>query len=513
MKTNTPAPDSAGAACFARPVVRRSIALLLSVALLFMNACTVTNVQEVPPGSVSSTKHDKIVGVTLKDGTEVTFDPPGGTLTAVGINARVKSAPYHAPTADVQRVWLESTHFSAGRTTGLVGTLLVAGLVVAVATKQSCPFVYSWNGDRYVFDGEPYGGAITRGLERDDFSELENLRAVNGEYRLLVTNEVDETQHTNLMELWVVDHAPGTRIVSDERGNLRAFRAAQPPRAARDREGRDILDWLTATDKKIWEPRCVPGADGSLRQEVVLTFPKPAGATQVTLIANAATGMWGSYMIKKMTELRGSETRGFLQAIDDDPAVVQAVHAWGEREETYRLRVEVQEPDGWHVRGSIPGGGPYLAEDRAIALDVSRVVGNDIRLRLRPPVGFWALNSFALAAGAGDAVHVEKVALRSARTWDGKDVRPALSAVDDSYYAMPELSDRAELVFPAPARQPQTDRTVFLHSRGWYELHLRTDGPADQAAIAQISTVPDGAVRFAADYFAEWNRNPALRTK
>jgi hypothetical protein len=31
--------------------------------------------------------------------------------------------------------------------------------------------------------------------------------------------------------------------------------------------------------------------------------------------------------------------------------------------------------------------------------------------------------------------------------------------------------------------------------------------------VAQISTTPDGATRFAANYFVEWNRNPALRTK
>src|SRR5438093_2956210 len=36
---------------------------------------------------------------------------------------------------------------------------------------------------------------------------------------------------------------------------------------------------------------------------VVLTFPKPNGATTANLIANAATGLWGSYMIKKMVEL------------------------------------------------------------------------------------------------------------------------------------------------------------------------------------------------------------------
>lgn len=491
--------------------MQTAVALVLSFALLF--GCTSTQVKQVDVSMVSAPTSERIVGLTLKNGAEVRFDPPGATLNADVFSGTVKRQPHETPVAEVQRVWLEYTGPSSKRTAGLVGVLIVAGVAVALAAKQSCPFVYSWDGTRYVFDAEPYGGAITRGLERDDFSELSALREHNDEYRLLITNEVDETQHTNLMELWVVDHTPGARIVSDEKGELRAFQQWVAPTAARDRDGKDLRSWLVATDTLIWEPRCEAAPDGSLRQEVILTFPRPAGAREVTLIANAATGMWGSYMLKKMTELRGRETAGFLQTIDQDPAVVQAVHAWGEREETYRLRVEVEEPDGWQVRGSIPGGGPYLAEDRAVTLDVSRVTGGEVRLRLRPPVGFWALNSFALAPDRGEPVAVQNMPMRSATTWDGRDVRAEMAAVDDRYYRMPELVDRAEVVFPAPARTPGTERTVFLHTRGWYELHLQAEGPPEAATVAQISNVPDGAVRFAADYFSRWSRDPALRVR
>jgi len=59
-----------------------------------------------------------------------------------------------------------------------------------------------------------------------------------------------------------------------------------------------------------------------------------------------------------------------------------------------------EEPPGWIARGSVPSGGPFIAEDRVIPLDVSRVSGTRLRIRLRPPVGFWALNSFAVSYDA-----------------------------------------------------------------------------------------------------------------
>ena len=71
--------------------------------------------------------------------------------------------------------------------------------------------------------------------------------------------------------------------------------------------GHDLLPWLRATDRLIWEPPALPDANGNLQDDIVMTFPKPAGATQAKLVANAATGLWGSYMIKKMVELRGRD--------------------------------------------------------------------------------------------------------------------------------------------------------------------------------------------------------------
>jgi hypothetical protein len=154
----------------------------------------------------------------------------------------------------------------------------------------------------------------------------------------------------------------------------------------------------------------------------------------------------------------------------------------------------------------LPNGGPLLAEDRAIALDVSHVRGTQLRIRLRPPVGYWAFNSFAVAYGSGQAVNVRRVAAKSARTSDGKDILADLAAADERYYPMPEMTDQAEVTFPAPARTAGQDRTVFLHSRGWYQLHLRDNSAPDLATFSKILTVPDAAVQFAADRFAEWRQ-------
>jgi hypothetical protein len=492
--------------------IQQAIAALLSAVLLCVS-CTVMKVRKLDVTQVPLPQQEHIVGVTTKKGEDVQFDPPGAIVNRDAIEAKVKNASYTVPIQDVQRLWVERRGISAPRTIGLTVAIVAASIATIAAiillTKQSCPFVYSWDGTHYVFDAEPYGGAITRGLERDDYSELEHLREQNGQYRLMLTNEVDETQFTNLMELWVVDHPAELRVVTGEKGNLRGLGNVQKLSAARDRDGNDLLPWLESTDRKIWEPEAVAGPDGNLRQEVILTFPKPEDAKQANLIANAATGLWGSYMIKRMVELRGREAAGWLNLLDHDPASVAALEAWGAQEETYRLRVEVEEPTGWVLRGTLPPGGPLLAEDRLIPLDVSRVRGTQLRIRLRPPVGFWALNSFAVAYGAGQEVNVHRVAAKSAMTSDHKDVLADLNAADDRYYPMPYTTDRAEITFPAPPRTPGMRRTVFLHSRGWYQLHLAGTGEPDEKTLTRLTSVKGAPAQFAADRFAEWQKNGA----
>src|SRR5262249_53145735 len=140
-----------------------------------------------------------------------------------------------------------------------LGVLAIIGVVILVVflTKGSCPFLYSYDGEKYVFDGEPYGGAVFRSLARTDWSELSHLRAVDGRYRLLLTNEVDETQHTDSLALLVVEHAADELAVMDYQGQPHLIRRVNEPVSARDEDGHDLLPFLKANDGVSWTPELI----------------------------------------------------------------------------------------------------------------------------------------------------------------------------------------------------------------------------------------------------------------
>jgi hypothetical protein len=500
---------------------KRFLVICLSFCLIV--SCTIhkTEKVEVDPqtartGQLHLDEGETIAGVTTRSGKVVDF-PEGGSIRDNAVHApsysiqdRLYDTPYAVSLDEIERLWVgrEVTDgaASAFATIGvIVATLVVAGaigLAIVAATKDSCPFVYSWDGQQFVFDAEPYGGATSRGLTRSDYAELEHLVPWDGFYEVMITNEVRETQYTDLLELWVVDHPRGTRVVADEWGGLFTLGAEQSLQEAVDASGADILPWLVARDRLIWEPLPVPGPDGALYHELILTFSRPVSAREGLLIANVATGMWGSHMIREMLQLHGRNIDQWYAAIDDNPVMRDALLAWNLQEELYGMKIEVEEPTGWEVRGYLPGGGPYIAEDRAVRLDLSRVEGNQVRIRLQPPAGFWAFNTFTMDCTGAKPISARKVAPVEARTSEGEDVLPSLLAIDGKYYEMPETGDRAWVKFPEVEEEKEMERTIFLNSCGYYLLHLPPGGEPDLETLAKLRD-PGGAVRFAMERYRE----------
>lgn len=487
--------------------MKRVIAVFaLVLMMLHVFNCTVRKTVRREPAKVAKPATEKIVGITTKAAEDLKFDAPGALVRGDMLEANVNKRPYQIPIDRVQRFWIERTETSSVRTIGLVagiaaGTLAVLAIVVA-ATKESCPFVYSWDGERFVFDGEPYGGAITKGLERDDFSELDRLVAASGRYRLMMKNEVPETQYTNVMELFVVDHT-AARVAMDTAGTLHTLSSIQPPVAAADDVGHDLRPWLETTDRRIWETEPEIDPSACMREEIRLTFPKPTEASKAKLVANTATSLWGSYMIKAITELRGSGLRSWYSDMDK-PFNAAALLAWNQREELFALKIEVEEPEGWVQRGLLLGGGPFVLEDRVVALDVSRVAGNQLKLRIRPPKGFWAFNSFGVDYSPNQPVEIQTLHPVEARDSAGRDRLAQIAAVDSLYYEMPDVGDQGYVHFDAPPARPHVKRTIFLHTRGYYRLHLDETTPADTKTVTSIMTLPDAAARFSGLRYAAW---------
>jgi hypothetical protein len=393
------------------------------------------------------------------------------------------------PLSELELVWVEKTNWGMTIAASTLATLALGAAVAAAILAnmepmeldfgESCPFVYSFDGEQYVLDAEPYGGAVCPGLERVDWVGLDNLKPTDGRYRLLLANELEEVEHVDEVKLVVVDHPEGVVVVPELSGRMRTVALPRPPASARDGEGRDILPLLSSKDATFWVGRVEgrdPENDDDLKDELVVEFAKPAGARSAKLVANAWWTQWGTQAIKPILATQGRELGSFFDRIDSEGPTRFSVMRWFAREEMYNLQVRVETGTGWKTKALIFGGGPMIAKDKAYALDLSDVPGDTVRLKLTPAAGFWMIDRLALDFSEDAPVRVTELAAGSARDAAGRNVGAELASDDGAYFVIPKGAGPATLEFAVPTQAPGSARSFFVKAAGYYDLMLNGDG-------------------------------------
>lgn len=145
-------------------------------------------------------------------------------------------------------------------------------LVEAQTLKGSCPFLYTWNGNEYVFVkdilwrsalGMPLGimGANTAYAfpdASDDYLKIdgENLKPEGGKYSIQVTSELWEAIYLDKLELVAIDHPGSVDIFVPEQFSPPPFPGyavykvsnKELPVSARDSKGNDVLSFISRKD-------------------------------------------------------------------------------------------------------------------------------------------------------------------------------------------------------------------------------------------------------------------------
>ena len=370
--------------------------------------------------------------------------------------------------------------------------LTAVGFIAVLANpgEQSCPYIYSFDGENYIFDAEPYSGSICRGSQRTEWCRLDHIRPSNGEYRVLATNELQETEFVDELTLLAVDHPAQTTIVPDAWGRLHSISNPTNALSAIDKDRIDVTSTIAAKDRCIWLPK------HPLKDELTMRFPKPPHATSAKLIFVGQNTLLGPKAVTSYLDLYGDQIQDFYGEVDRHGPAYYTMLGMHLREELFSLKVRVNTNKGWQDRGLIIGAPPKSSEFQVSTIDLTGVEGETVEIRLTPPANFWRINHIALDYSEDIPLDITEISASRAIDQTGNDVKALLATSDRQYHRMPNTGDEVELAFPVPELKPGTQRTLILRASGYYDIHLGAVGPKQEQLLDKIHNEPGFALKF-----------------
>lgn len=500
-------------------MLKRILVFVTLVAILnVLMGCTKTVTYSPEEFSKRVKPNTSIYQVVKKIGLIVRFVDGGGRYFPE--ERIIKGSPrvgeyVEIPLDDVSQVMIKRTRVLASL--ALVG--ITAVLIVAIAsadgssstssssTTESCPLIYSWDGEKFKLDAEPLGGATSKAFERTDYSLLEHLKPGMTGYDLVVRNEMQEIQYIDEMSLLIIDHEPDLKVAPNGEGSLDFYRNPNAPLAATDENGNSIMQLIQFHDSVTWlteMPVDKSSLEDDYRHHLTFQFERPEGATTARLVYTSGTSLWGSKMIRHMLQARGSGVDGWYEAMEKGGPQLLATYAFFDREELFWLKVDIDNGKERVNRGLILGGGPLVTETRVVKLNIADIPGDTLTIHLNPPKGFWSIDYVGLDFSTTPVPEFTEIQVANAHNEMGRDVSSLIQTKDGLYHVMPDTSNWVKMHFDMSSQHSSLERSIFLKTSGYYNLILDKSMSEDTELIRRIAINPGEIVNYALEEYILW---------
>lgn len=394
------------------------------------------------------------------------FAELGNNQVSIPVSSISKIEIYDKDTATTVGSWFIST---IGIAAGLFGVLLI----IVALTKESCPFIYTWDGENYTFAGEIYSGSIHPPLERHDYLKLPTY-AGQQTYTLKITNEVREIQHTNLLELLVIDHPENTDILVDKNGKIATIDKAVDPTLATNLTGENITALVNSKDNLFYQSSST-NSELPIKDGVIMEFPSQGKAKTAQLAIRAKNSIVLDYMLGQFHDMFGSAYSGYMKRQKNVSA--DQMYQWSQNQ-GIPLSLYVERDGNWEFVDYYNVAGPMKFKDDVLSVPLNGNETDPLRMKLEFGNFLWEIDYASVDYSSEIQVKSYTLSVKTAVTEDEKDVAGLLQKTDNKYYTQPTMDNQAVVTFDIPELTDQ-NRTIFLHSKGWYEILRNPQGKPD----------------------------------
>ncbi len=366
------------------------------------------------------------------------------------------------------------------------GTIVVVGLVAVIvaATKSSCPFVYTDQGDHYTLEGEVYSGAINAPMERDDYLLLSDFKNIDDKYLMKMTNEAKEIQYTNLAELIVVDHPKDTKVLIDKYGTIHSLQNIKQANKAINIAGENIKKEINSKDSLYYTTSVSENPDCKT-DGVILTFDNLKRSKNCKLIIRARNTFWLDYVYGEFLDLFGDKYQKWNQHQNTESS--KKLKQWS-LDQNIPISIYLEKDNVWEFIDYYNVVGPMAFKDDILPIDLSQIDSDTIKIKLVWGQMFWEVDYVGLDQSNPKNINSRKISASKAIDKNGNNVLDLIQDDDKNYQILYEVGDAVNYEFILPSGQDESMKTFVLHTKGYYEILRDPKGKPDRKKLKTFET-------------------------
>lgn len=343
------------------------------------------------------------------------------------------------------------------------------------AQNASCPFVYTYDGEKWHFQGDVFAGATMKNIQRNDYLPLVSeigQPVPGGGYKVRVANMLEEIQYIDKTGLVILEHDPSIVPMIDKYGRVQTISKPVMPVAAVDSRGADCLHSILSNDMETFDFNEDLDTTVSSFSSLILTFNSDAKADSGKFLVSAKNSLWGEYLVQELYGMFGSRYADWRAKREQKPA---SEHQEWMLQQGLPLQVYALEGNEWKLLDFYNLTGTFGFREMVLSLPIGEAwtgngtdrKGYSLQLKLVSGYNFWELDYAAIDLTSNTTVNQIKLNAQTAFDQDGRDQTGNLSLEDNHYLVQDQTGEYVDLEFPLPDTLGDSF-SIFLQSSGYY---------------------------------------------
>jgi len=295
----------------------------------------------------------------------------------------------------------------------------------------SCPFIYSWNGDEYILEGEAFGIGLSKSFEMKTSHVLNFLSPFNSFCKIKLSNERPETHYFNQVEVKAFEVDKNIEVYSDVNNQFWQVEKTIIPSKANDYLGSNIIQKISNKDSDYWESDLSNIKSSSNFEDVIeVEFIKEKSVNDGVLLIHAINTNLSQKVFEFLGSYLGDQILEFYNSLETDPEMISVFRDWVKE---ISLKAFIWNRDKWEELGFIYPEANSISFSKVIPLHFENINQDTIRIMLKALTDVWKIDAVQIGTSSKLVQKIKDIPLITKEGDYQNDVIELLKNSDSKY--------------------------------------------------------------------------------